>query len=219
MPVRIIPFVNNEYYYHVFNRGVAKIPIFTGRKDYKRFIECMIYYSLEGPKPRFSLFTSETILDHSTKIAEIVCYCLMPNHFHLLVKQIRDGGISEFISKLTNSYTKYFNTKNNRVGHLFQGMFKAVHIETNEQLIHVSRYIHLNPLTSYVAKDLETYQWSSYLEYIKIMNKNKEICNKKIILEQFKSVNNYSKFIQDSEDYAIKLELVKHTFLDFEDNP
>lgn len=90
----------------------------------------------------------------------------MPNHFHLLLQQIRDGGITEFISKLTNSYTRYFNIRNKRIGPLFQGEFKAVHVETDEQLIHLSRYIHLNPIVSYITKKLESYQWFSYLEYL-----------------------------------------------------
>lgn len=215
MPVRTLPFVNGEYY-HVFNRGVAKIPIYYSPKDYNRFIESMVYYQLEGPKPRFSLFNSKnTILNPTNKIIDFISYCLMPNHFHFLVQQTKKGGVSEFVSKLTNSYTKYFNTKNRRLGHLFQGMFKAVHIETNEQLLHVSRYVHLNPVTNYVAKDLDSYPWSSFHEYT--ANSQINICSKSIILEQFKSRENYKSFILDQEDYAKKLEIIKHQLLDFED--
>ena len=76
----------------------------------------------------------------------------MPNHFHLLLKQTIDNGISHFLSKFTNSYTKYFNTKYNRVGPVFQGVFKSVHIESDEQLMHLSRYIHLNPVVSAVVE-------------------------------------------------------------------
>src|SRR3989344_6077012 len=147
MPSRIIPFINNHFY-HIYNRGSEKRPIFENQRDYQRFLKTLIYYQIEGPKPRFSKFPSLAItkLDENRKLVEILAYCLMPNHFHLLLKQVRDKGITEFLSNLSNSYTKYYNTKYNRVGHLFQSEFKAVIMESNEQLLHVSRYIHLNPL-------------------------------------------------------------------------
>ena len=215
MPARTVPFVNGEYY-HVFNRGVAKMPIFNNFYDYKRFSKTMLYYSIEGPKPRFSVFTpTTTILNPSRKIIDFICYSLMPNHFHFLLRQAKEGGITEFISKLSNSYTKYLNIKNNRVGPLLQGDFKAVHIETNEQLLHVSRYVHLNPLVGYVTKYLDTYRWSSYNEYVNDIDN--EICDKKIILEQFRSKPEYKQFVLDQEDYGKKLEIIKHQLLDFEE--
>ena len=215
MPARAVPFVNAEYY-HIFNRGVAKMPIFNNFYDYKRFIKTMIYYSIEGPKPRFSVFTpTTTILDTSRKIVDFICYCLMPNHFHFLLRQRRQGGITEFVSKLSNSYTKYLNIKNNRIGPLLQGDFKAVHIETNEQLLHVSRYIHLNPLVGYVTRDLDTYRWSSYIEYVNDIGN--EICDKKIILDQFRSKKEYKHFVLDQEDYGKRLEMIKHQLLDYEE--
>ena len=176
----------------------------------------MIYYSIEGPKPKFSIFSpTTTILDIKKKIVEIICYCLMPNHFHFLLRQIREGGITEFVSKLSNSYTKYLNIKNNRVGPLLQGDFKAVHVDNNEQLLHLSRYINLNPLVGYVTRDLDFYRWSSYPEYVG--NVGNEICNKKIILDQFKSKEHYKQFVLDQEDYGKRLEMVKHQLLDFEE--
>ncbi|MBI2613389.1 MAG: transposase [Candidatus Levybacteria bacterium] len=214
MPSRIIPFVNGEYY-HIFNRGVAKMQIFNNFYDYNRFVKTMIYYSIEGPKPRFSVFTPTiSILNINKKIVDIICYCLMPNHFHFLLRQVKKGGITEFVSRLSNSYTKYINIKNKRVGPLLQGNFKAVHVETNEQLLHLSRYIHLNPLVSYVVKDLDIYKWSSYLEYIDLINNG--ICDKKIILDQFKSPKEYRQFVLDQESYGKKLEAIKHQLLDLE---
>ena len=174
----------------------------------------MLYYLIEGPKPRFSIFSpTTTILDTTKKIVDIISYCLMPNHFHFLLRQTRKIGITEFVSKLSNSFTKYLNIKNNRIGPLLQGDFKAVHVETNEQLIHLSRYIHLNPLVGYVTKDLDNYRWSSYLEYINPSNTG--ICDKKIILDQFKSKEDYKQFVLDQEDYGKKLEIIKHQLLDF----
>lgn len=214
MPSRIIPFVNGEYY-HIFNRGVAKMQIFNNFYDYNHFIKTIVYYSIEGPKPRLSVFApTTTILDTNKKIIDIICYCLMPNHFHFLLRQKRNGGITEFVSKLSNSYTKYINTKNSRVGHLLQGNFKAVHVETNEQLLHLSRYIHLNPFVSYLVKDLESYKWSSFPEYVNLIEAENAICDKKIILDQFKSPREYKQFVLDQADYGKKLEALKHQLLD-----
>lgn len=214
MSIRKTPLVSGEYY-HVFNRGVAKMQIFNNFYDHNRFFKCVLYYQIDSEKPRFSVFTPETNkLDSSKKIVDIISYCLMPNHFHFLLKQVRDGGISEFISKISNSYTKYFNIKNGRVGPILQGDFKSVHIESNEQLLHVSRYVHLNPLIGYVVKKLEMYKWSSYSEYIGDISD--KICEKKIILDQFDSADHYRKFVLDHIDYAHKLDNIKHLLLDYE---
>lgn len=206
------PLVNGEYY-HIFNRGVAKMNIFRNSYDSQRFLKTMLYYQILGPKPRFSLFTPTTNpLDQSKKIVEIICYALMPNHFHFLLKQLVDKGITEFISKLSNSYTKYFNTHSKRVGPLLQGEFRSVLIESNEQLLHLSRYIHLNPSVSGLGDNLEEYPWSSYLEYIG--SNTQEVCSKSIILDQFKSPKHYQQFVLDQESYGRELEIIKHKLLD-----
>lgn len=190
--------------------------IYDNFYDYHRFIKTVRYYQKEGPKPRFSLFTPEDkLLNLENDIVGIICYCLMPNHFHFVLQQIRNNGITEFLSKLSNSYTKYFNTKNKRIGPLLQGEFKSVHIGSDEQLIHLSRYIHLNPLVGYKTKSLETYRWSSYPEYIGIINSF--LCDKNITLDQFISSEEYKKFILDHAEHARKLESIKHLLLDHED--
>ncbi|MDD5147052.1 MAG: transposase [Candidatus Daviesbacteria bacterium] len=216
MPSRIFPFVNGQYY-HIYNRGVEKRSVFEKSWDYSRLIKTMCYYQLAGPKPKLSKFLAGSIFkpDSSKKIVEVICYCLMSNHFHFLIKQLKDGGITEFISKLSNSYTKYYNVKYNRVGPLLQGEFKAVLIESDEQLSHASRYIHLNPIASFLVKDLNQYRWSSYREYIE--SDTDGICNKEAILCLFKSSKHYQQFVLDQVDYAQKLELIKHQLLDVED--
>lgn len=131
----------------------------------------------------------------------------MPNHFHFLVRQLRDNGVSIFMSQLINSYTKYFNTKYKRIGALLQGSFKAVHIEFEEQLIHLSRYIHLNPVVSGIVKNPESYQWSSYLKYIRKIN---GFCSPAQVLNLFPSTLKYKQFVTDQIDYGITLEILKH---------
>lgn len=216
MPYRIIPFINGEYY-HIYNRGLEKQNIFTNNKDYSRFIQTVFYYQIQNPKPKFSTYkrTKTFPIDENKKIVSIVCYCLMPNHFHFLIKQTKDGGISEFMRKISESFTKYRNTKYNRQGPTFQGVFKVVSIETDEQLVHVSRYIHLNPLVSLLVKDLKFYAWSSYLDYIGM--RDNPAVKKEEILSFFKSPQDYDKFVLDQADYGAKLELIKHTILDVDE--
>lgn len=215
MPGRTTPLMNGEFY-HLYNRGSDKRSTFTQSRDYKRFQQTLYYYQYSGPKPRFSKFSKSDLNsfkpDPSNKLVEILCYCLMPNHFHFLVKQLKDSGISIFMSQLCNSYTKYFNTKYPRVGPLFQGKFQSVLIETDEQLIHLSRYIHLNPIVSGLVKNLDDWPWSSYLEY---MNQP-FICNTAEILNFFASKEKYKEFIEAQVDLGITLEILKHQTIDIE---
>ena len=141
----------------------------------------------------------------------------MPNHFHFLIRQLKENGISKFMSQISNSYTKYFNTKYNRIGPLFQGAFKAVLIESDEQLIHVSRYIHLNPVVSGLIKNLEDYRWSSYLEYIK---PNDTFCSINEILGFFtpNERKRYKEFVEAQIDYGRKLEKIKHQLIDIDED-
>ena len=141
--------------YHVINRGIASQPIFFTKRDYQRACNTFFYYRNRVLSKRYSYFLRESleerqqILKDLNKkenfLVEIMAFCLMPNHFHFLLRQVVDDGIPKFLSKFTNSYTRYFNTKRKRNGPLFQGKFKAVRIEIDEQLLHVARYIHLFP--------------------------------------------------------------------------
>lgn len=138
----------------------------------------------------------------------------MPNHVHFLMREIEKNGIPKFMSNFQNSYAKYLNTKINRTGALFQSMFKAVRIESDEQLIHTCRYIHLNPLTSYVIKDmddLENYPWSSYSEYFK---KNSDLIDTSLIMEFFPSKKEFKAFTSDQVDYQRQLDKIKHLSLE-----
>lgn len=213
MPIRVAPLINNEFY-HIFNRGVDKKDIFIQPRDYSRFIKTFFYYQFFGPKPKFSTFqkfkmnTFKPVSDK--KFLNILCYCLMPNHFHFLVRQIEDGGITKFMQQIQNSYGKYINTKYGRIGPLFQGRFKAIRIESDEQLLHVSRYIHLNPIVSGLTKRLESYGWTSYREY----TASDIICNTTEILNFFSDKQKYIEFINDQIEYGKVLDLIKHHNLD-----
>lgn len=224
MPIRKVPLVANEIY-HVYNRGVEHRPIFLSKRDYERALESLIFYQFQDLPLSFShvirlpIREKEEILSKlptkSHRLVNILCFSLMPNHFHLLLKQLVDNGISRCVGNFMNSYTRYFNVRHERDGHLFQGQFKAVRIETEEQLIHVSRYIHLNPFSSYILKtikDLETYPWTSFPEYIG--ETSRKICNTEMILSHFSSKNKYREFVFDQAEYQRRLEDVKHLLLE-----
>src|SRR3990167_1211806 len=177
MPYRKIILGTNEIY-HIYNRGVNKTPIFLIKKDYIRFAELIGYYRFANCPIKFSHFKQLSVGERtsilielnkkSKKLVDIMSFCFMPNHVHFLLKQLLDDGISTFMAKVTNGFSHYFNIRHERVGHLFQGNFGAVRIENDQQFIHVSRYIHLNPVASFLieAENLPSYEYSSYPEYI-----------------------------------------------------
>lgn len=224
MPQRKVIFANNEYY-HIFNRSIHKEPILTKQRDCQRALETLKYYRFENPPIRLSYFLAfgvdkrseiiHALSKEAKKIVDIISFVLMPNHFHFLLKQNEDKGISKFLALFQNSYSRYFNTKNNRQGHVFQGQFKAVWIENEEQLLHVNRYIHLNPYTSYVVKtlsELEEYSYSSLPDYLS--GQKETICNTQEILSHFSTIKKYKKFLFDQADYQRKLEEIRHLILE-----
>lgn len=216
---RKIVFTNGEIY-HVFNRGVDKREIFLSAWDYRRALKTIEYYKHSETPLRLSEFLTlsdkrqkESLTRNSAVQVEIVSYCLMPNHFHFSIKQLLDYGISNFMSNFANSYSKYFNTKNQRSGHLFQGRFKARHVEDDIQLKHLSRYIHLNPVASSVVSigKLKDYRWSSYSEYLGITDQ--VISKPEEVLQLFHSVWDYEAFVLNQADYLESIKEMEN--LDF----
>ena len=183
-------------FYHIYNRGNAKANIFQDEDDYSYFL-----YKLKQ-----NLFPSEftkgnnKILPRSTPLPDdsfsLVSYCLMPNHFHLLLRQNKDIAPSKLMLKLCTSYSKYFNKKYDRVGHLFQDQFKQVIIEEDKQLKWLLAYIHQNPKIAELVNDLEKYRWSSYNDYIG--TGDSRLCDLSIVMEQFKDKNDFKKFVESS---------------------
>lgn len=222
MPYRKSPIVTSEIY-HVFNRAVARIPIFVTSNNFLRFIDLINYYRFKNTPVSFSRFRSiekrqreeifNNLIKENNQQVEIMAFCLMDNHFHFLLKQKSDLGIVKFISNLQNSYAKYFNIKTDRTGPLFQPMFKAVRVTTEEQLLHVSRYIHLNPSTSYLIeiKNLENYAWSSLLNYLK--TGEFPFVNTDIILGII-TKKIYKEFVFDQAEYQRELAKIKHLTLE-----
>ena len=224
MAPRKVVFANNEIY-HIYNIGVNHQPIFNYKRDYQRGLMTISFYQHFPVLLSLSRFLNLSLEDRekfkqrvekqTKKLVEIFSFCLMPNHFHFLLKQKKTNGISTFLSNFQNSYTRYFNLRHQRTGHLFQGQFKAVRIETDDQLIHVARYIHLNPHTSYIVKtfkQLKKYPWSSLPEYLE--SKKDNICNKKTLLSYFSSLEDFEDFIFNQKDYQRELQAIRHLSLE-----
>lgn len=196
------PLVTNCYY-HIYNRGVEKRNVFLSRWDYLRFLETLDYYRKTPLPAKLSDFRRGVLklkkLGNQTEIVRILCYSLMPNHFHLLIQQLSDGGITQFLSRLSDSYTKYFNTKYERVGSLFQGPFKAKLVETDEYLLQLSKYIHKNtfPPEGWEAR---VYPYSSYNSYIS--GEKHPFCDTSFILSYFSNSNpnfSYKAFVEENQ--------------------
>lgn len=224
MPHRKTPLVT-EQIYHVFNRSVARQPIFLTDTNYKRALSVLEYYNFSKPSLRFSHFNRlplaqkdeflKNLKNSGKPCIELLAFCFMPNHVHFLIKEIMENGISTFMRNFQNSYAKYFNLKTDRTGTLFQAMFKAVRIETDEQLLHIARYIHLNPITSFVLKDIEElmiYPWSSFPVYLG--KQTLDILNTEMVLNFFPSLKHFIDFNKDQISYQRELNRIKHLLLE-----
>ena len=218
--VKIIP----GEYYHIYNRGVNKQKIFLDERDWIRFLFLILYFQSPINFPQIgrsiSYFVKNRAFDIKKEVVdkiiknryvELINFCIMPNHFHLTIREIKENGVSQYMQRILTAYTKYFNTKYGRSGHLFQGPFQIVHIKNNEQLLHLSAYIHRNPRELKQWKEKEhQYPWSSYQDYIK-ENRWNNILKPQIILEQFSNKREYKDFIKTS---GTKLELDEKILLE-----
>lgn len=177
MPFRVVPLVTGEIY-HIVNRGVAGLEIFPDVRSNQRFLQLLDYYQYAEAPVKFSSFLTmnrddraqvkRQLLKSNQRLVEIIAYCLMPNHFHLLLRQTAEQGIYQLMKKIGISYSRSFNLRSDRYGPLLQGVFKAVRVESEEQLLHVIRYIHINPYVGMVIKPelLADYPWSSLPDYL-----------------------------------------------------
>jgi putative transposase len=208
--IRKTEFTNNEYY-HIYNRGVDKREVFMDEKDYERFLTCLILlndkkegamlqwrdYQRLNPKAK-PLEFQRFRLDEESRLVEITAYCLNKNHYHFILKQIEEKGIEKFMQKLGTSYTMYFNQKYKRSGSLFQGVFKSVHIDSNDYLLYLSAYVNENNFIHKYSKR-RFWKYSSFPEYLGYPVE--EICVKDVIMGQFKNKDDYQKFSNNNAEY------------------
>lgn len=202
-------------FYHVYNRGVEKRKIFIDDSDYKYFL-CLLKLYLTSstgshPVQGKTLKKQKTMPDFSSEI-DLFCYCLMPNHYHLLISQSHIDSMPRFMKSLGTNYSMYFNHKYERVGSLFQGAYKAVQIKEDSYLLHLSRYIHLNPTLetgSHPAQGetLSDVRWTSYDDYL---GKRKSVWLKRdYVLDVLspgkvnteEKMKQYKEFLEGYQDY------------------
>jgi len=237
-----VEFINSERY-HIYNRGTDKRNVFIDKYDYQRFLLGMREFNTgkigmtlremlraEQSKKDEDFCRDRISADSDDQLVKVVAYCLNPNHYHFILEQISDGGISKFMQKIGIAYTMYFNEKYQRSGSLFQGKFKAVHIETNEYLLYLSVYVNKNNFVHGGKND--KWPYSSWLDYINDVCRNPistfiptgfcrdwisayYTCDKGVILDQFNgSVAEYKKFAEMNAEYLKKKKMLAKYLLE-----
>ena len=213
---RKISFSEGEYY-HIYNRGVNKNDIFENDHDREHFIR-LLFVSNSNKAVRFSEIKSlpYSVINRENPLVSIGSYCLMPNHFHVLIKENAEGGISSFMAKLTTGYSMYFNKIHGRVGPLFQSRFKAQHADNDNYLKYLFAYIHLNPVKilepewkekgitdqKRVKEYLKKYKYSSYEDYAGSEREERLILSKEAFPEYFETKNDFNDLINDWLTYS-----------------
>lgn len=203
----------DDSYYHIYNRGVAKSVIFEDHDDYVSFLADLKFYLSPIPEhfkgstlkvtkdeKTYIYYPSQQPKNHTGKI-ELVAYCLMPNHFHLCIRQTDKTAMTNFMRSLSTKYSMYFNKKYERVGPLFQGIYKAVLITEEQQFLYLTKYIHRNPLSLVEnnVSELSEYPYSSYRNYLGIIHQS--WVHTENVLTYFSKTNpknTYQAFVEES---------------------
>lgn len=203
---------NQGALFHVFNKSIAGYGIFKDPQNCRRYICTLDYYNNLYIKEKYSNAVKSNRYNYKNILyikdnqkLKIICFSIMPTHYHLVIKVNKDNVLSKYIGDVENSYTRFFNQKFERKGPLWQSRFKSVTIKTEEQLLHVTRYIHLNAVTSRLVNFPEDWEFSSYKDYINNKKILKEILTEISITE----LNQYKKFVENNIDYQRKLHLIK----------
>lgn len=221
MSCRDVPLVDGEYY-HFYNRGNGKNKIFRSKEDYDYFIKCLyccntyknFTFREDIIKPNINAYDFE----RGETIVSIGAWVLMPNHFHIYIttshksdlwQNTKKNRLSEYMRKVSTAYVKYFNAKYNRTGGLFEGKFKSTHIKNDNQAKYLFSYIHLNPIKlidskwkeegikdiNKSLKFLDSYKWSSYLDYKENKRNQYKILDLNDFPKYFSGINNFNKEI------------------------
>ena len=196
----------NDEYYHIFNRGVDKREIFSDAQDYERFLLSMNLlndskdglmiawrdYKENNPFAKVDEFLKLRFRERDP-LVEIIAYCLNPNHYHFILKQVAEKGIEKFLHKIGVSHTKYYNEKYKRTGSLFQGVFKSILINSNDYLLYLSVYVNKNNFI-HGYNNNDSWPYTSLHDYLK--NKESNLTHKNIITEQFRNIDEYKDFLE-----------------------
>lgn len=241
--VKIKPMIRKEKfcpgeYYHVYSRTVLNMPEFKNIRNADKLAQTFLLGNSTNSAQAFEYLRNNKdnpdaiqkaveIIKEGEKLVDILCYVIMHDHYHLLIKELRNNGITDFIRRCNTSIAKYINIKFNRSGPLFESNFKAKHIDSNEYLRHLSIYIHLNPLDflidkswryhnlknwEYARNKLLDYPWSSLKAFLDKNFKNQIISGREIIINQFKNGREYEEFLQEWTE--IEKEEIKDIIID-----
>jgi len=218
------PLITDQVY-HIFNRSIAEYKIFNDTKDYQRMFYLINFFQIKEPPCKFANFINlkqvqqmgflnylNSITKEDEKIVQLIAYCFMPTHIHLVIKQLSANGTSIFMSNILNSYSRYFNTKHKRKGPLWESKFQNVLVNKDGQLLHLTRYIHLNPVTTKLVNRPNDWEFSSYKEYIGDISDNEKICNYDDLLET--KPLEYKKFVKERISYQRELAILKKISID-----
>lgn len=223
MPKRKEVIVPGEIY-HVYNKSAGSENIFSSTYDvnqalrrirYFKFLRRMKYVDFVGTKENFEVkLLAHDSFEHDKPLIEIYSHSIMPNHYHFVLKELISNGLTSFISNFQKSFARLYNAKNNRIGVAFQGRFKVKHIVSTEQLIHVVRYVHLNPVTAHMFEfsKLSGSERTSYKEYLNLQEN--KITDTEFILKQFSNIKSFIDFHKNQVDYQRKLASIKKILLD-----
>ena len=214
--------LSNSECYHIFSRSIAKFVVFNTPAEYLRFIDLMRLYRFQNFQYRYSDFIDleiglqsairKNLEDENEVLVKIIAYCLMPTHIHLIVQQVVDDGISKFIARVLNGYSRFFNTKHKRLGPLWSSRFKSVRVLDDDQMLHLTRYVHLNPTSANIVSRPEHWQFSSSHEFIGEEKNVSELCNFTHLMD-FES-RQYKKFVEDHKSYQRDLAKIKKLIID-----
>ena len=198
--------------YHIFNKSIAGFKIFRSTKNKLRFLSLLDYYNNHHVQKRFSQNRSDynnhqnvKLFSNSSNIVKYIAYCIMPTHYHLLVKTLLDNKLSNYIGRVDNAYSHYFNKKYCRKGPLWQSRFKSVSVTNNVQLLHLTRYIHLNPTSSGLVNNPQDWSYSSYNDYLS----NQSLLKNHLTEISITNQKQYKNFVEDRIDYQKKIYLIK----------
>lgn len=204
--------------YHVFNKSIANYQIFRNRENKLYFLSILDYYNDLNSKVSLSKYIllngdykyRNVLLPRIENIVKFISFNIMPDHFHFVLKVINVKLIYHYLNNIGNSYTRYFNTKYERKGPLWQSPYKMVRVKSNEQLLHLTRYVHLNATTSNLVKNPEDWEFSSYRDFIY----NEKILREIMTEVSIKNCVNYKKFVENNKDYQRKLKIIKKLILE-----
>mgnify|MGYP001565584500 FL=1 len=216
MSIRKVNFITDEYY-HIYNRGNSKQIIFLDQEDHNHLVKLLYLCNSTKSIVYRDISKNSYDFDREETLVNIGAYCLMPNHFHLLVKEKTENGISKFMQKVSTAYSMYFNKKYKRTGGLFEGKFKARHLNIDRYLKYIFSYIHLNPIKLIESKwrekgiknikgavaYLKTYQYSSYLDYLNEDRLRLKILDKKEFPKYFLSGKSFQEEIIEWLNYEV----------------